>query len=56
MHGPEMTIEEMENETMIELPNRELLLGISLLGIPLVGLDGVTVNVDTGGPGWLIHG
>ncbi len=56
MRAPEMTIAEMENETMTELPGRELLAGISLLGIPLVGVDGVTVNISTGGPGWLFHG
>lgn len=53
MRAPEMTIAEMENETMTELPGRELLVGLTLFGIPLVGVSGVTVDVSTGGPGWL---
>jgi hypothetical protein len=29
------------------------MIGISLLGIPLVGLDGLSINVNTSGPNWL---
>jgi len=36
-----------------ELPAQTLLIGLSVLGVPLVGIDGVTVNVDTSGPSWL---
>ena len=50
------TKDELEHQEAAELPTRELLLGVSLLGIPLVGLDGVNINVDTKGPGWLISG
>lgn len=49
-----MTIEELEGQHASELPDRDLLIGLSLLGIPLLGLDGVNVNVDTSGPNWLI--
>ncbi|MGH9276981.1 MAG: hypothetical protein ACRD12_02575 [Acidimicrobiales bacterium] len=49
----EMSVEELANEQAAELPGRDLLAGISLLGIPLLGIDGVTVNVDTSGPNWL---
>ncbi|MGH9280410.1 MAG: hypothetical protein ACRD12_20215 [Acidimicrobiales bacterium] len=50
---PQLTVDELEHEEAAELPGRDLLAGISLLGIPLVGIDGVTVNVDTAGPNWL---
>jgi hypothetical protein len=51
--GTGMTEEELEGEQAVALPRRDLLLGVSLLGIPLVGLDGLNVNVDTSGPNWL---
>ena len=44
---------ELESEIAVELPRRDLMLGISLLGIPLLTLDGVNVNIDTAGPNWL---
>jgi hypothetical protein len=53
MSDPELTIEELESQHAAELPARDLMIGISLLGLPLVGLDGVAVNVDTSGPNWL---
>jgi hypothetical protein len=49
-----MTIEELEAQHASTLPDRDLLIGLSLLGIPLLGVDGVNVNVDTSGPNWLI--
>ncbi len=49
----EMTLDELEQEYAGELPGRDLLISVSLLGIPLVGVDGVTVNLDTAGPNWL---
>ena len=52
----EITIEELEQQEAVELPNRELLASVSLLGIPLIGIDGVNINIDTKGPGWLISG
>jgi hypothetical protein len=52
----DISIEELESQQACELPTRDLLLGLSVLGLPLVGLDGVSVNVDTRGPGWLISG
>jgi hypothetical protein len=51
--GGELSVEDMENEYAAELPARELMIGISLLGIPLASLDGVTLNVTTAGPNWL---
>jgi hypothetical protein len=52
-HG-EVTVEELEDQHAAELPGRDLLLSISVLGLPLVSADPLSVNVDTSGPGWLI--
>ena len=49
-----LTMEELENQQATLLPGRDLLLGVSVLGLPLVGLDGLTVNIDTKGPNWLL--
>lgn len=49
-----ITADELESQQATVLPGRDLLLGISVLGLPLIGLDGLTVNVDTKGPNWLI--
>lgn len=51
--GKGFTQEELEAQDATELPSRDLLIGVSLLGIPLAGVDGVTVNIDTSGPNWL---
>lgn len=48
-----LTVEELDAQHAAELPDRSLLIGVSLLGIPLVGVDGIAVNVDTSGPNWL---
>ena len=48
-----MTMEALDDQQATVLPRRDLLIGISVLGIPLAGVDGVTVNVDTAGPNWL---
>ena len=53
MTSNRLTMVELENQRADVLPNRDLLISISLLGIPLLGLDGVTINVDTKGPNWL---
>jgi hypothetical protein len=47
------TQDDLEAEHAVELPARELMIGVSLLGIPLAGVDGVAVNVNTAGPNWL---
>jgi hypothetical protein len=49
----DFTPEELDNQHVAELPARDLLVGVSVLGIPLAGLDGVSVNVNTSGPNWL---
>lgn len=53
MHHADFTIAELDSQRAAELPARDLLIGVSLLGIPLAGLDGVAVNVNTSGPNWL---
>ena len=47
------TVEELESQHTAELPPRELLISVNLLGIPLVGVSDVGVTVDTSGPNWL---
>ena len=47
------TVEELESQHAAELPSRELLISVNLLGIPLVGVSDVSVTVDTSGPNWL---
>ncbi len=47
------TVEELESQHTAELPTRELLISVNLLGIPLVGVGDVGVTVDTSGPNWL---
>jgi len=53
MNGSDFTMAELESQRAGELPARNLLVGISVLGIPLAAVDGLTVNVDTSGPNWL---
>jgi hypothetical protein len=53
MQHNDLTIDELDAQLATELPARDLLIGVSLLGIPLAGLDGVAVNVNTSGPNWL---
>ena len=49
----EISSAELDRQQATALPGRDLLIGVSLLGIPLVGLDGLNVNVNTAGPNWL---
>jgi hypothetical protein len=53
MHESDLTLDELDSQLAAELPARDLLIGVSVLGIPLAGLDGVAVNVNTSGPNWL---
>ena len=53
MQSTDFTVEELESQHAAELPARDLLIGVSLFGIPLAAVDGVAVNVDTRGPNWL---
>jgi hypothetical protein len=53
MNDNGFTVDELDQQLASELPGRELLIGVSLLGIPLAGIDGVSANVNTSGPNWL---
>ena len=52
-HGEEISVEELEQEHASELPRRDVLISISVLGIPLMGISDVTALVNTIGPNWL---
>jgi hypothetical protein len=52
-YGEEISVEELEHEHASELPGRELLVGITLLGIPLMGITDLSALVNTAGPYWL---
>jgi hypothetical protein len=49
----DLSVQELEAQHAAELPARELMIGVSILGLPLVGVDGLSANVDTSGPNWL---
>ena len=52
-YGEEISVEELEQEHASELPGRDLLINISLLGIPLMGIGDLSALVNTAGPNWL---
>ncbi len=47
----EFTVEELESQHAAELPGRDLMAALSVLGIPLLGISDVTVNIS--GPRFL---
>jgi len=53
MDNTGFTAAELDAQHTAELPRRDLLIGVSVLGLPLVGVSDVAVNVDTRGPNWL---
>ncbi|HWC11387.1 MAG TPA: hypothetical protein VG455_09210 [Acidimicrobiales bacterium] len=53
MDNTDFSLDELDGQHAAELPRRDLLIGVSLLGIPLIGVSDVSVNVDTEGPNWL---
>lgn len=56
MDTQDFSLEELDAQHAAVLPARQLLIGLSILGLPLVGLDGLNVNVNTAGPNWLFGG
>lgn len=49
--GNSFTLEELEGEHASQLPDRDLLIAVSVLGIPLAGVDGISINIS--GPRFL---
>ena len=49
----DFSVEELESQHAAELPGRHLMAALTVLGLPLVGVSGVDVNVNTAGPNWL---
>lgn len=49
----DFSMAELESQHAAELPRRQLLAAVTVLGIPLVGVSDVGVNIDTAGPNWL---
>ena len=49
----DFSLEELAGQHTAELPVRHLMAALTVLGLPLVGVDGVNLNVDTRGPNWL---
>lgn len=52
-YGEEISVEELEQEHASELPGRDLLINLSLLGIPLLGISDLSALLNTAGPNWL---
>jgi hypothetical protein len=44
---------ELDGQHTAQLPPRDLLIGVSVLGIPLAGVSDVGVTINTSGPNWL---
>ena len=53
MNTNDFSQEELDAQQAVELPARDLLITVSVLGLPLAGVDGVNANIDTRGPNWL---
>ena len=49
----ELSMDELDGQSASPLPHRDLLISVSLLGIPLAGVDPLTININTSGPNWL---
>lgn len=41
-----LTWDELEVQHAAELPDRELLITVSLLGIPIIGVTGINVSIS----------
>ena len=52
-YGEEIPVEELEREHAAELPGRDLLISIFVLGIPLAVIGDVSTVLSTAGPSWL---
>jgi hypothetical protein len=48
-YGEEIPFEELEQEEASELPGRDLLMSISVPGIPMLGFNGLTCTINASG-------
>ena len=39
------TTEQLQQEELVELPPRDLMIAVTLLGIPVVGLTGIDIHI-----------
>ncbi|MBW3555340.1 MAG: hypothetical protein KY454_00230 [Actinobacteria bacterium] len=44
--GQGFSPEEFDRQDVVELPQRELMIAVTLLGIPIVGLSGVDLRIS----------
>lgn len=49
----DFSVEELDSQHAAELPGRHLMAALTVLGLPIVGVSGVDVNINTAGPNWL---
>ncbi len=42
----ELSLEEMEEQHAVELPPRDLMIAVTVLGIPIVGVHGVQLSLN----------
>ncbi len=42
----DLTLEELEEQHAVELPARDLMIAVTVLGIPVVGLHGVQLSLN----------
>ena len=47
------TLEDLQGQHTAELPARDLMIGVSVLGLPLATVSDVSVTLNTTGPNWL---
>lgn len=52
-NASDFTLEDLQGQHTAELPARDLMIGVSVLGLPLAGVSDVGVTIDTSGPNWL---
>lgn len=53
MNNPAFTVEELDGQHTAELPARDLMIALTVFGLPLIGISDVSANVSTAGPSWL---
>lgn len=44
--GGNFSAAELEHQDVVELPQRDLMIAVTVLGIPIVGLSGIEVRIS----------